>query len=888
MARYTRWMFWRRRRASADFAEEIASHVQLEADQLQREGMSAADARHAARRTFGNVGAWKERFHESRRVLLIDNIGRDLVHAWRGLRRSPSFAIVVVFTLAIGIGANAAIISVIDTAFLRKLPVPAPERIFAIFSGDVHNRARRPSIGWNSFPDYVDLRARVQGADGLAAYSMEMLPLGDTLAGTSVWSALVSGNYFDVLGVRPARGRFIRPDEEAPRGAHPVVVISDAFWKSRFARDEHIVGRQLAIGTGRFTIVGVAPPGFTGTHPEGRTDLWLPYTMSAEASGKDYIFDNRDARFTAIIGRLAPAASLLQVQGSLDRAAHDLRTTYPDLDGALTLRAAKHERLVTFEQAPEALVSFTLVWVMIALLHLVACSNIASLMLARAAARRQEVGIRICLGASRGRIALQSLAEPALLAFFGAAGGVMIARWLTLLITRMQFMSAMDPGLDIRVLGIVALITVATVLEFGLAPALGASRRDPLTMLRGSSGARVTGSRDRAGRLLVVAQVAVSLILLANAAMLLRTFERQSRGTLGFDAPHLLVASVTPRSGSSPTNDWASRIREITTRAASLPGVSHVAVSSGAPLLPGGFYQEVVVAGHQYAEGEPRAVSGQNIGPGYFATLGATLVRGREFTETDRVNEAGVKFHGFDAVVVNEAMARRFWPGEDALGKQLSYRHQGAATVVGVVRDMHDVTLSTIVPRVYFPLLELPATPRFVVIVRSTADPAASRLMLRSTIVSSSPMSDPSVQTMAELLDGALSLSRIGSVGLAICAGIALLLTAIGLYGLVASWGAERRNEIGIRLALGAQPWQVHRLLVGGVGRLILVGAVIGLGGAVAMIRVEKSLYGPSIAFEAWPLVAAVLVLSAAAATAAYIPSRRATRIDPVRSLRAE
>jgi len=888
VARYTRWMFWRRRRPSADFADEIASHVQLEADQLQREGLSSADARHAARRAFGNVGAWKERFHESRRILLIDNLSRDLLYAWRGLRRTPSFAIVVAFTLAIGIGANAAVISVIDAAYLRKLPVSSPERIFAIFSGDVHNRARRPNIGWNSFPDYLDLRARVQGVDGLAAYSMEMLPLGDTLSGSSVWSALVSGNYFDVLGVHPALGRFIRPDEEEPRGAHPVAVISNAFWKSRFASDEHVVGRELAIGKGRFTIIGVASPGFTGTHPEGRTDLWMPYTMFAEATGREYLFDNRDARRTAIIGRLAPAASLVQVQASLDRAANDLKTTYPEIDGSLTLRAAKHERLVTFEQAPDALASFLLVWAMIALLHLVACSNIASLMLARAAARRREVGIRICLGASRGRIAMQSLAEPALLAFLGAAGGVMIAHWLTVLITQMQFMSAMDPGLDIRVFGIVALITVATVLEFGLVPALGASRRDPLAMLRGSSGARVAGTRDRAGPLLVVAQVAVSLILLANAATLLRTFERQSGGMLGFDASHLLVVSVTPKSGSTQTNDWASRIRDIMALASSVPGVSEVAVSSGAPLLPGGFYDEVVVAGHQYAEGDSRAVSGQNIGPGYFATLGATLVRGREFNDKDRVGDPRAKFQGFDAVVVNEAMARRFWPGEDPIGKQVSYRHLGSATVVGVVRDMHDVSLSTIIPRVFFPLLELPATPRFVVIARTTADPTTSRLLLRSLIASSSPSSETSIHTMGELLEGALSLSRIGSLGLGACAGIALLLTAIGLYGLVASWSAERRGEIGIRLALGAQPWQVHRLLVGGVGRLILLGTIIGLGGAVAMIHVEKSLYGPSIAFEAWPLVAAVLVLSAAAAMAAYIPSRRATRIDPVRSLRAE
>ncbi|MFI5234057.1 MAG: ABC transporter permease, partial [Gemmatimonadales bacterium] len=422
-SRRLRWPFWKRRRSDADFADEIASHLQLEADQLEREGMPADDARATARREFGNVSAWKEWFHESRRMLLLDNIARDLRHAWRSLLRSPSFTIVVALTLAIGIGANAAVVTVIDTMFLRKLPVPAPERMFAVFSGDVHNRARRAAIGWNSFPDYLNLRSRLQGTDGLAAYSMQWVPLGDSLAGTSAWSALVSGNYFQVLGIHAAYGRLILPDEEEPRGTHPVVVISDALWKSRFAADEHIVGTQMTIGAGRFTIVGIAPAGFTGTHPEGRTDLWIPITMYAEAAGRPYIFDNRDARQVAVIGRVAAGATLAQVQTSLDHATHDLVATYPAVDAQLTTRARPHEHLVEFEQNPFAFASFLFVLAMIALLHLVACANIASLMLARAAARRRELGIRVCLGASRGRVIMQSLAAPARGAGRGAAGG---------------------------------------------------------------------------------------------------------------------------------------------------------------------------------------------------------------------------------------------------------------------------------------------------------------------------------------------------------------------------------------------------------------------------------------------------------------------------------
>jgi predicted permease len=881
-------MFWRRRRSESDFADEIESHLQIEADQLQRAGLSPEEARHTARRTFGNIGAWKERFREARRIQFIDNLSRDLRYAWRGLRRSPSFAIVVAFTLAIGIGANAAVISVIDNVFLRKLPVPAPERVFGIFSGDVHNPGRRQVVGWNSFPDYRDLRTRLQGVDGLVAYSMWSLPLGDSLTGTSVFSALVSGNYFSVLGIHAARGRLIMPDEEEPRGAHPVIVISDALWQSRFARDENVVGRKLAIGMAIFTIIGVAPPGFTGTHPEGRTDIWMPYTMLAEASGKPYIFDNRDARFTAIIGRLAPGASLAQVEASLDRASHDLAITYPDVDGLLRMRAGMYEHLFPLEQNPSVLASFLFVLAVVALLHLVACANIASLMLSRAAARRQELGIRLCLGASRGRVVAQSLAEPAVLALIGAAGGVVVARWLTLLITRAQFMSAFDAGLDLRVLAIVGLVTAATVLEFGLVPALEASRRDPLSMIRGSSGTRVAGRRDLAGPVLVVAQVAVSLILLANAATLFRTFERQSSGDPGFDSGHVLVATVTPKSSSVLAGDWRARIEDITRRAAALGGVSHVAVSSGAPLLQAGWFEEVVVAGHSYGEGESRSASGQNIGPGYFAAIGAVMVRGREFTARDRAVGLATR-SGFDVAIVNEAWARRFWPGEDPIGRQISYRNRGSATVIGVVRDIHDISASQIVPRAYFPLLELPAAAHFELIVRTGPDPASMRAALRAVITSSSPpVESPEIRTMGDILDGALFASRTASIGLGTCASVALLLTVIGLYGLVASWGAERKSEIGIRLALGARAWQIHRLLVGGVSRLILVGAALGLAGASVMIRLERNWYGPSVTFEALPFVAALLILTFAASIAAYIPSRRATRIDPARSLRAE
>lgn len=813
----------------------------------------------------------------------LADVGSDLAHGWRALRRSPAFTLAVTLTLAVGIGANAAVIGVVDRAFFRALPVPHPERVILISSGDTRAGAQRRSIAPSSFPDYFDLRSRVQGVSGLAAFAPRSLTLGGDLAGREVWGALVTANYFELLGARAERGRWIAPDEDQPRGAHPVVVISHTLWQRRFGGEEHVVGKELAIGDGRFTIIGVAPAGFTGVLGEPRTDLWLPYTMQAQASGSEYLYDFRDARLAFIIGRLAPGASLPQVRASLDRAALDLRATYPELDGSLRFAVQVHDRLVPIEQAPFALVTFLLVWAMVLLLHLVACSNVASLILARAAARRQDLGIRLCLGASPRRVLAHTLAEPTLLASLGAAGGLLIARGLTRLITRMQFMSAMDPGLDARVVAIVALTAAATVLAFGLAPALQAARSDPMAMLGGTSGPRLAGRRGDATPLLVAGQVAVSLVLLANAAVLLRTFERQARGDPGFDARHLAVVSVALHDRRQLRRDWTP-LGEMTARIARLPGVTGVAAANGAPLYRAGWLDEVLVAGHEYADGESRMLSVQTIGPGYFATIGARLVAGREFDATDRGAASGSQ--GFGAVVVNQALARRYWPGRDPIGRSVAFRHQGTATVIGVVRDVRDISLSAITPRAYFPLLEWRMNPGFEVLVRTSGDPAALVGPLRAAAAAAAlPIEPPSARTMGEIVADALAAPRAGGVGLTIAALVALLLTTVGLYGLMATWVAQRTREIGIRLALGARAGDVHRLVLGGAGRLVGAGALAGLAAAAGVIRIERGWWGPSLALEVPPLLVAVAILAAAAGLAAYLPSRRAAALDPAEML---
>jgi predicted permease len=816
----------------------------------------------------------------------VDHLGRDLSYAARALRRAPLFTTIVALTLAIGIGANAAVIGVIDALYLRRLPVPHPESIVALYSADKRDRghADLSNGGGGSAPNYRELRSLIHGVDGLALYAMQSLAAGDALAGEPTWSALVSGNYFQLLGVSPERGRFLQLDEDEPAGAHPVAVISDFLWREKFGADETIIGRRIPIGKTTFTIVGVAPKGFTGLHPEGRTNLWIPYTMEAAATGSSGNDDDRASRRFTIFGRLAQGATLAAVQTSADIAARELAAATPSVNRQLALFARIRDRLTTSELSGNGLRMFTLVWIMVALLHLVACTNVAGLMLARAAARRRELGVRICLGASRARILTQSLSEATLLAAIGAAGGLLVGRTLSALLANMQFLSASDPGLDLRVVMIVVVVAVGTVVQFGLLPALDAARSDPLAILRG--GRRDTGARRRdRSEIVVITQIAVSVLLVANAAVFLGLFQRQTHAAPGYDVPQLLVASVALREGRSTRSDWAAAYDDAMERVSHVSGVRATAAAIGAPLFNTRWFGELSVPGQTSLADRPRQTSLQAVGPGYFAAIGAPLVRGREFTTNDRLTP-NTPIDAFDVVIVNEALARQLWPGGDPLGKQLSLPRSPPATVVGVVRDLRDVSTIDVHPRAYFPLLET-RFPAFDVVVRSSSSGASVAEGVRAALQASPLLRRPSLRTMSELRDGATSLSRAASSGLSICAALALLLTAVGLYGIVAMWASRRRSEIGIRLALGASTRSIHRLLLSGVGRLVGVGAALGLVCAFAVVQIERSWMGPILSLDALTIASSLAALGACAALAGFLPSRRATRQHPAEVLRS-
>ncbi len=470
---------------------------------------------------------------------------------------------------------------------------------------------------------------------------------------------------------------------------------------------------------------------------------------------------------------------------------------------------------------------------------------------------------------------MQSLTEASVLATLGAAGGLVVARWLTKLVTSMQFMSAADGGLDWRIIAIVSIVSAATVLQFGLIPAIDASRSDPMSVLRGFSAAG-RGRHSRA-EIVVVVQVAISMMLIVNSAVFLGLLRRQTMTQPGFDADHMLVATVAAKTAFLES-DQAAAMNDVLTRVRSLPGVRAATASAGSPLLHVGFSSDIVVPGRAPLPNEQRKFSIDAVAPGYFEAIGASLVRGREFTDDDRLPSDSRRRNLVDVVIVNETLARRLWPNEDALGKQLRMDKSAVpSTVVGIARDMHDVSMIRATPRAFFPIRQW-FYQSFDVLIRVDGDPALAVRNIAAALDSSVVATRPTIRTMPSIIHDATQVSRVGSSALSICAGVALLLTSVGLYGLVAMWALRRRGEIGIRLALGATPSHVHGVLLASAGKIIGTGTIVGLVLAIGLVKIEQGWMGSIVAITPLGIVGSLATFALIGGFAALLPSFRATR----------
>ena len=811
---------------------------------------------------------------------MLESFVRDARQAARALIRSPIFTLTAVLSLAIGIGATTAIFTLVDTLLFRPPPgVRSADRLVSV--GRSQDGAGFDNF---SYPNFVDYRDRNTTLAGLAAmqYEPRALSLAGPEGGEAVEGSIVSGNFFEVLQTRPALGRFFLAEEDRVPGAHPVVVLSHRYWRDRFSGDSGIVGRGIVLNGSPFTVVGVAEEGFRGPMVLA-PDLWAPFMASTLLGSTESLLTGRQNVWLMAIGRLNPGVGVSQAQAELSTIASQLEQAYPEVNRGQGARVAPATLFPgDFQRIVNAFMAFLLALALLVLL--VAGMNVAGMMLARAAARRREIAVRLAIGASRARLLRQLITESMLLFLAAGAAGVVLAYWLVAglmsLVPRLPVQLAVDPSIDWRVLSFALAVSLVAGLLTGLAPALQSTRPSLAPELRSDVGGTPRRQRLRSG--LLVAQMAFSMLLLVTAGLFARALVQARSIDPGFDTRDVQIASLDLQLVNYDPDEGRRFADALVERTRAIPGVQHAALSVMLPLDGGGFaLGGLEVAGHEPPDGGRSWSADWNVvTPGYFDVMRIPVLRGRVFTDADREGTP-------DVAIVNETLAERIWPGEDAIGQ--TFGNDGrTVTVIGIARDAKYRTLGEDPRRfVYVPLAQR-YRGRLSLMAR-TAPGVPVAVPIRRLVAELEPaLPILSEETLAEHSQIALFPQRValwvaGSLGI-----VALLLAVLGIYGVTAFGVAQRTREIGIRIALGAQRERVLRLVLRQGVLLAGIGIVAGLALALAVTRLlERMLYGvPGTDFVA--LGAATLALVGAALVASWIPARRAAGVDPMVALRSE
>ena len=811
---------------------------------------------------------------------------REVRYAARALLQRPGFSLVAVLTLALGIGANTAIFSLVNTVLLRSMPIERPEDVFAM-----NMRRKDDSMSAMSYPNYLDFRDRNEVLSGLLVYRFVPLSLSRSGANERIWGYEVSGNYFDVLGVKPIHGRTFLPEEDKTRLTHPVVVLSYDGWQRRFGGDPGVVGKDILLNNRQFRVIGITPESFKGTEQIYEAELWVPALMLPWVEPGSNSLDRRGDNNFFGVARVKPGITASQAEASLNLLAEQLAKEYPDSNEGQSIRLGPPGFIIP--ELRGAVVSFT--WVLmaaVALVLLVTCTNLAGLLLARATDRRREIAIRLAMGASRARLIRQLLTESLLLSLVGGAAGLFLAIWIVRALLAFKppidFPLTIDLGLDWRVLLFSMGVSLVAGAIFGLAPALQSTRPNLLHALKDTS-AQGGAGRTRLRSVLVVAQIAISLVVLIAAGLVVRTLQQLQTMNPGFDPQNALTMSFDLSLQGYDEPRGQQFYRQVVERVRALPGVKSAAATSYIPLSLN--YNSRGI----YVEGEP-VVRGANspiamnaaVGPHYFETMATPILHGREFTDQDLEKSEQV-------AIVNETFVRRLMPAvntpAEAVGKRVSF---GDATgpfmrIVGVARDGKYFNIAE-EPRTF---IWTPLTQDYMssgsIMVRTTGNPESVFGAVRSELQSldpNLPLFD--VKTLKEHMRLALFPARVAAMVLGVFGLVALLLSAIGIYGITSYAVAQRTHEIGIRMALGAQLGDVLRLVLNHGLKLTLIGAAIGLAGAYMTTQAITSvLYGVS-ATDPLTFVLVSLLLIAVALVACYVPARRATKVDPLVALRNE
>jgi predicted permease len=866
-----------RRRAERELDEEIRAHLEMEVEQNVADGMSPEDARLAARRSFGSVALVKEDSRAMWGFGALEILWQDLRYGARMLLKRKGFTAVASLTLALGVGANAAVFSVISAVLIRSLPFADADRLVMIW--ETHPDVRGP-VG--TYPDFQDWRSQAQSFQGMAAFSnkrygkAELTGQGETVEAQGM---LISQDLFPLLGLKPVLGRNFLPEEEQPIN-NRVVILSQSLWRRGFANDPGIVGKSVQLDGASFTVVGVM-----GEQYPLETDFWLPLSHLSQID-----LTSRSHHSVQAIGRLKPGVTIEQARKEMETIAERLRQLYPATNKNLGVELTPMRHHLAGNLRPIVL----LVFAAVALTLLIACANVSNLLLSQSAGRQREMAIRAAIGAGRGRLVRQLLVESLLLSLLGGVAGFALA-YLSIPVLRSGLLGIVTgkiPGLeaigvDWRTLAFTFGVSLLTGVLFGALPALQISRIDlNQTLKEGGKGSAGVGRRNLS-RALVMTEVALAVIVLVGAGLLVRSFQKLSRVDPGFRADHLLSLKIELSQSRYQREEQVRNFyQQLTSRIQELPGVRQVGVIDRLPLAPSFRISRFIAEGRRHEPGKEPITQMRMVDHRFFEMMGITRRGGRLFDETDVIAD--------NKVIINETMARGFFPNQDPVGKRI-FMHFGSGDptpvlIIGVVADIKDLGLDAPVePEIYWPGVGGEA----LLLARTNVDPLSVASAVRQAALSIDPaLPLQQARSVEEILDASLASRRFTLNLLGVSALLGLLLAAIGIYGVVAYSVTQRAQEIGIRLALGAQANDVLKLIIGRGIAPVLLGLALGLAGAFALSRALTRLTA-GLLFEVRPtdpatFTAIALLLLVVALLACYLPARRGTKVDPLAALKHE